>query len=186
MAKHRVCPWWLGYFLLSPIRRWLGDPVEAVISYVQEGMTVLEPGPGMGFFTLGMARRVGPAGRVIAPDVQPKMLKVLKRRAEKEGLGERVEARLVQPDTMALNDVAGRVDFALASAVVHEFPSPANFFQEVSRALKQGGRLLLLEPKGHVGETRFAVELDDAARAGLRVAERPAFKRSHAALLEKL
>jgi hypothetical protein len=43
----RVCPWWLGYLLASPIRRLLGDPVKVVAPYVREGMTVLEPGPGM-------------------------------------------------------------------------------------------------------------------------------------------
>ena len=48
----RVCPWWLGYLLASPMRRWLEDPVDILAPYVHEGMTVLEPGPGMGFFTL--------------------------------------------------------------------------------------------------------------------------------------
>ena len=48
---HRVCPWWLGYFLASPIRQWLGqDPIKILSPYVREGMIVLEPGPGMGFF----------------------------------------------------------------------------------------------------------------------------------------
>jgi len=52
---HRVCPWWLGYLLASPLRRLLQDPAAIVGPYVREGMTVLEPGPGMGFFTLAMA-----------------------------------------------------------------------------------------------------------------------------------
>jgi tRNA A58 N-methylase Trm61 len=43
----------------------------------QQGMTVLEPGPGMGFFTTELARMVGPQGRVVAIDVQPRMLKGL-------------------------------------------------------------------------------------------------------------
>jgi len=42
---HRVCPWWIGYLLASPLRRWLGqDPVKILSPYVREGMTVLEPG----------------------------------------------------------------------------------------------------------------------------------------------
>jgi SAM-dependent methyltransferase len=65
--SHRVCPWWLGYLLASPIRRLLqGDPEKILAPFVREGMTVLEPGPGMGFFTLPLARRVGPMGRVVA------------------------------------------------------------------------------------------------------------------------
>ena len=57
---HRVCPWWLGYVLASPVRRLLQNPAEVVGPYVRPGMTVLEPGPGMGFFTLEMARQRGP------------------------------------------------------------------------------------------------------------------------------
>jgi hypothetical protein len=57
----RVCPWWLGYLLASPMRRWLENPTKLLAPYVQQGMTVLEPGPGMGFFTLEPARLVGQA-----------------------------------------------------------------------------------------------------------------------------
>ena len=49
MAAHRVCPWWLGYWLASPLRRLLHDPHTLLAPYVQPGMTVVEPGPGMGF-----------------------------------------------------------------------------------------------------------------------------------------
>jgi predicted methyltransferase len=64
MHQHRVCPWWLGYLLASPLRRLRHDPSPILAPYLREGMTVLEPGPGMGFFTLELARRVGPSGRV--------------------------------------------------------------------------------------------------------------------------
>lgn len=47
MAKH-VCPWWLGYLLASPLRRLLQDPAAIITPFVRDGMTVLEPGPGMG------------------------------------------------------------------------------------------------------------------------------------------
>jgi ubiquinone/menaquinone biosynthesis C-methylase UbiE len=63
-------------------------------------MTVLEPGPGMGFFTLELARRVGDAGRVVAVDIQPKMLSVLQRRAAKTGLQNRIETRLGRRNSM--------------------------------------------------------------------------------------
>ena len=72
---HRVCPWWLGYLLASPLRRLMYDPARILTPHVREGMTVLEPGPAMGFFTLELARRVGPAGRVVAVDIQEKMLR---------------------------------------------------------------------------------------------------------------
>jgi len=91
-------------------------------------MTVVEPGPGMGFFTLELARLVGPSGRVIAVDVQPKMLAELRRRAAKAGVLDRIEARQGPGDRMGLNDLNGQADFALAFAVVHELPSAGKFF----------------------------------------------------------
>ena len=62
MAQHRVCPWWVGYILASPVRKLWQNPARILGPFVQPGMTVLEPGPGMGFFTLELARLVGPKG----------------------------------------------------------------------------------------------------------------------------
>src|SRR5579883_2150252 len=99
---HRVCPWWLGYFLLNPFRAWTQNPARILSPYIREGMTVLEPGAGMGFFTLELARRAGPSGRVIVVDIQAKMLERLKRRAAKAGLASRIEARLAPVDSMGI------------------------------------------------------------------------------------
>jgi SAM-dependent methyltransferase len=183
--SHRVCPWWLGYLLASPIRRLMQDPARILAPYVREGMTVLEPGPGMGFFTLELARLVGPSGRVVAVDIQPRMLNGLKRRAEKAGVLNHVDARLAQPDSMGLADLAGAADFVLAFAMVHELPAANPFFAEAFQALKPGGSLLLVEPAGHVDSAHFDAELAAAAEAGLTVADRPAIRRSHAAVLKK-
>lgn len=156
-----------------------------VASYVREGMTVLEPGPGMGFFTLPLARRVGAGGRVVAVDSQPKMLAGLKRRAARAGLLDRVDIRLAQPERLGVADLAGRVDFVLLFAVLHEMPDAASFFREMHRALKPGAGLLLAEPAGHVNEADFEGELKLAAQAGLSVAGRPTIARSRAAVLKK-
>ena len=171
--------------LASPIRRLMQNPAEIVAPYVREGMTVLEPGPGMGFFTLDLARRVGPSGRVVAVDIQPKMLSVLERRARKAGLADRIDIRLAQPDSMPLDDLNGKVDFALAFAMVHELPDEVRFFSQVAAALKPGASLLLVEPGGHVKPPDFDAELKIAADAGLVLAKRPVVGRSHAALLNK-
>ena len=77
MAEHRVCPWWVGYILASPIRKLMHNPARILAPFVRTGMTVFEPGPGMGFFTFELARLVGPTGRVSAVDVQPKMIEAL-------------------------------------------------------------------------------------------------------------
>jgi SAM-dependent methyltransferase len=182
---HRVCPWWLGYLLASPLRRLMVDPRKLLMPYVHEGMTVLEPGPGMGFFTAELARLAGASGRVVALDIQSKMLDRLKRRLAKAGLLERVDIHLVQPDSVGLADLAGSVDFVLAFAVVHEVPSPGPFFAELSRALKPGGSILFAEPVGHVKPELWDAELEAASQAGLMVVERPDIRRSHAVLLKK-
>lgn len=185
MAEH-VCPWWLGYFLASPIRRWFGEsPEELLRPYVRSGMTILEPGPGMGFFTLPLARMAGPEGRVIVVDLQPQMLRSLRRRAEKLQLANRIETRLSAPDRLGLENLQGTADFALAFAVVHEVPSASSFFCEVATALKSGGIVFFAEPAGHVKTAKFEEELSAAHTAGLEVVSRPTVRRSHAALLKK-
>ncbi|HXY01151.1 MAG TPA: methyltransferase domain-containing protein [Candidatus Limnocylindrales bacterium] len=182
--SHRVCPWWLGYFLISPFRGYGQNAHDILVPYVREGQTVLEPGPGMGFFTLELARLVGSSGRVIAVDIQTKMLERLKRRAEKAGVLERIDARLATPDSMGLSDLAGRVDFTLAFAMVHEVPNAARLFQEVAAASKTSATMLLAEPKGHVKEKDFGNELKLAGEAGFEVVNRPAIKHSYAAVLK--
>ncbi len=185
MAKHGVCPWWVGYILASPIRKLAQNPARMLKPFVRVGMTVLEPGPGMGFFTLELARLVGPEGRVIAVDVQPQMIAGLRRRAERAGLIDRIETRLASATTMGLEDYDGAADFVLACAVVHEMPSAAKFFAEVARAMKSGASLLLAEPAGHVSKDEFENELALAAEAGLATVDRPHITRSQAAVLKK-
>lgn len=153
---------------------------------MREGITVLEPGPGMGFFTLPMARMLGGSGRIVAVDIQPRMLKELERRAAKSGLRERIETRLARPDSLGIDDLRGAVDFVLAFAVVHEMPSPEGFFRQAARALKPGGLMLLAEPRGHVKPEKFAQEVDAARKAGFEEVSRPAIRRSLAAVLRRI
>jgi ubiquinone/menaquinone biosynthesis C-methylase UbiE len=184
MAEH-VCPWWAGYLLASPIRRLVQDPAKTLAPYVREGMTVVEVGPGMGFFTIELARRVGDSGRVVVVDIQSKMLEGLKRRVARAGLLERVHVRLVEPDSMGLADLSGAVDLVVAIAVVHEMPSASTFFSEAFQALKPGGGVLLSEPSGHVNAAKFDFELGIAAQAGLNALDRPSIRHCHSALLKK-
>lgn len=184
MSK-RVCPWWLGYLLVSPLRRLRNNPLKLLSPYVRTGMTVFEPGPGMGFFTLDLARLVGESGRVISVDVQRKMLDTLERRARKAGFAERIDARLVAPDSMGIDDLAGKVDFTLAFAMVHEFPSADKFFAEVARASKPGATLFVAEPKGHVRNKQFDGEIEAAEKAGFVVERRSTIPGNHVAVLKR-
>ena len=180
MAKH-VCPWWVGYLLISPIRRWLQDPEKILSPYINEGMTVLDVGPGMGFFTIPAARMVGDSGRVIAVDLQEKMLKSLVKRAEKAGVASRIVAKQCEPDNLGVSDP---IDLCLAFNVVHEVPDASTLFSQIRAILKPTGRLLLAEPGGwHVSEKDFEGTLAKASAAGLKLIGQPKIRRSRSALL---
>jgi ubiquinone/menaquinone biosynthesis C-methylase UbiE len=148
-------------------------------------MTVLEPGPGIGFFTLDLARLVGPTGKVVAVDVQRGMLDALRRRAEKAKLGDRIDLRLVESSRMDLADLEAKVDFALAFAMVHEVPDATSFLGALAATLRSGGKLLVAEPIAHVTKNDFSATLAAAEQAGLHVDRRPKIALSHAALLVK-
>jgi len=150
-----VCPPWVGYFLLNPLRKLLENPDKILGPFVREGMIVLEPGCGMGYFTLPLARMVGPKGRVVALEIQSKMLSALERRARKAGLFARVELRHIAAEELGIEDLSGKVDLAVALHMVHEVPDKVSFFIEVWKALKPGGKLLVVEPKGHVSQDQF-------------------------------
>ncbi|TFH43073.1 MAG: methyltransferase type 11, partial [Chrysiogenales bacterium] len=96
-GKTHVCPWWLGFFLASPLRKLFQNPEKILGPHVREGMTLVDVGSGMGFFSLPMARMAGPGGRVICFDVQEKMLRHLARRAAGAGLSGIIETRLSTP-----------------------------------------------------------------------------------------
>lgn len=166
-----VCPIWIGRLLASPARKLLENPDSMLGPFVRKGMTVLEPGCGMGFFTLPLARMVGETGRVVVVDVQEQMLQGLKRRAAKAGLLERIECRLAAGDDSCISDLRESVDFAAAINMVHETPDPAAFIRELAETIKPGGRLLVVEPSGHVSQKEFQVTVDMARGANLSLSE---------------
>jgi ubiquinone/menaquinone biosynthesis C-methylase UbiE len=184
MFAHR-CPPWIGYLLISPLRRLIQDPHKLLAPHVTAGMTVVEPGPGMGFFTLELARLAGPSGRVIAIDIEPKMLAKLEQRARKAGVAENIVLRQPKGESLNVDDLANTVDFVPAIAVVHELPNRALFFQEMYGALRGGGKLLLLEPPGHVKRPLWEKTLASAYDAGFQRDSDPKARRFHAALLRK-
>lgn len=96
---------------------------------------------------------------------------------------DRIEDRLARPDRLGVSDLAGRVDVAFALHVVHEVPDAASFFREIAASLKPDGRLLFVEPRGHVSEDAFAASLSLAVQAGFQVVDRPRVRRDRAALL---
>jgi ubiquinone/menaquinone biosynthesis C-methylase UbiE len=181
----RVCPVWIGYLLACPLRRLLQNPESLLRPHIKPGQTVLEIGPGMGFFSLPMARMVGPDGKVVCVDVQPDMLERLQRRAKKAGLADRIETRLCSEASLGIDDLTGEIDFALAFAVVHEVPDPEGLFSQIHRALKPGAFCLVAEPKGHVQREDFGRMLSMVQGHGFDVMDRPHIRGSLTVVLTR-
>jgi ubiquinone/menaquinone biosynthesis C-methylase UbiE len=180
-----VCPVWLGYLLVSPIRKIVHNPQAILGPYIKEGMTVLDVGCGMGFFSIPAAQMVGTDGKVICVDMQRGMLDAVEKRAYKAGVLQRIETRLCDQNTLGLGQLAGTIDFALVFAVVHEVPDPSRIFAELGASLRPSGNILVVEPRGHVSEKAFTGTILEAHRQGLENIEIPQIPRSRAVLLRK-
>jgi ubiquinone/menaquinone biosynthesis C-methylase UbiE len=144
-------------------------------------MTAMDVGCGMGYFTLGLAEIVGDSGKVIAVDLQQKMLDIMTRRAAKRRLDHRITPHLAQQNSIGVNTP---VDFVLAFWMVHEVPDPGLFFAEIASILKPSAKLLYTEPAFHVSEKRYNQILAAAFEAGFKCTESTAIRFSHGSLLE--
>ena len=143
---------------------------------IAEAAKVADIGAGGGFFTVRLARRVGPNGRVYAQDIQLPMLEAIKRRVAREGLNN-VETRLGTADDPNL---PGGLDAVLVVDIYQEVDQPdrVTFLRNLARAVKTGGRIGIVNYKPGRGgpgpDLRVpsdAVEAD-AREAGLRVLDR--------------
>ena len=128
---------------------------------------------------------VGIQGKVICIDLQERMIEVLKKRAGKAGLSERIETHLCGKDCLGLEKFVGTIDFALAFAVVHEVRDVGSFFSEIHEAIKPDGKCLVAEPKGHVSESDFDATLCLAEQKGFNIVNRSRSFFSRFALLQQ-
>ena len=112
---------------------------------VEPGQTVCDMGAGNGFYTLELARMVGPEGLVYAVDIQPEMLRMLSRRAAQEGLG---NIRLVLGSPVDPRLPAGEIDLVLCVDVYHEFSHPEAMLARIRDSLSEDGKLVLVEFRG--------------------------------------
>jgi ubiquinone/menaquinone biosynthesis C-methylase UbiE len=109
---------------------------------IRRGSTVADIGAGSGYFTIRLAKIVGPMGKVYASDIQAGMLTLLQQNAT------RAKVDNVIPVLGANDDPklpAGSIDLAIMVDVYHEFSEPQRMLQRIREALKPDGRLVLLE-----------------------------------------
>ena len=180
MSDHHVCPWWLAYTFDNPLRRLIHNPRKIFSSYVQEGMTVMDVGCGMGYFTLGLAELVGDKGRVICVDVQQEMLNITLKRATRKGLENRIVPSLAAATYIGITTP---VDFVLAFWMVHETPDPESFFVEIATIIKPVGKLFYTEPAFHVSEKQYGKILSAAHKSGFHKSQDLKIALSRGALL---
>jgi ubiquinone/menaquinone biosynthesis C-methylase UbiE len=146
---------------------------------IADGSIVADIGAGSGWFTIRLARRVGPQGIVYAQDVQQEMLNAITRRVQREGftnvrsvLGLKSDPRLTRP-----------VDAVLMVDAYHEVEDRVTMLTNLAKALKPQGRLGIVDFKldgtgpGPSSEERVSpdVVVKDAAQAGLKLIRQEPF-----------
>lgn len=109
---------------------------------VQKGMNVADIGAGTGYFSIRIAKRVGPTGRVYANDIQPEMLDRLREKSEREGLTN-IETVLGSEADPKLP--LEKMDLVILVDVYHELSQPQAMLHKIRASLKPDGRLILLE-----------------------------------------
>ncbi len=109
---------------------------------LKPGMLVGDVGAGTGFYSIRIAKRIGPSGRVYANDIQPQMLQRLSESAARQKVTniETVLGTALDPKLPA-----GLLDLVVLVDVYHEFSRPQQMLDRIRESLKPNGRLVLLE-----------------------------------------
>jgi ubiquinone/menaquinone biosynthesis C-methylase UbiE len=122
---------------------------------IPRGATVADVGAGAGYHSVRLARRVGPTGTVLATDVQPEMLEMLRNNAREAGVANIKRILATQSDTKL---PVAKVDLILMVDVYHECSHPETMLNGFFTALKPGGRLVLVEFRGEDPEVPIKPE----------------------------
>ena len=141
-------PEFLANLIDNPFRRKIQPPAEMPLRHhIEPGMTVLDVGPGNGRYTIETARVVGDKGKVVAIDIEPKMIARLTSRAQAEGVAN-LEARIASIYDLPFED--NTFDAIYMITVIGEIPQPGRALGEFHRVLKPSGTLafseVLLDP----------------------------------------
>jgi ubiquinone/menaquinone biosynthesis C-methylase UbiE len=162
------CPYALAWLVDNPIRRrYMGSVLDRV--GIQPGEQVLELGPGPGAFTVEAARRTKPDGKLVAVDIQPKMIADVERKARAAGLIN-VETHVASAYDLPLEDES--MDRAFLVTVLPEIPDRQWALAELRRVLKPGGVLSITEEFLDPDYPLARTTIRWAEKAGFELAER--------------
>ncbi|KQN35687.1 ubiquinone biosynthesis methyltransferase UbiE [Sphingomonas sp. Leaf407] len=120
------------------------NEAEAVMNLagIASGMTVADIGAGEGYYTIRLAQRVGPDGRVLAEDIIPEIRDALATRVARERL-DNVSVRLGEPDDAKLPE--NSFDRVLMVHMYHEIAEPYAFLWNLRPSLRAGGRVVVVD-----------------------------------------
>lgn len=147
---------------------------------IADGAKVADLGAGGGYFTVRLARRVGPNGLIYAEDIQPQMIEAIERRVRREGL-RNIRTVLGKPDDPGLPPAT--LDAVLIVDSYHELEAPIALLRNVAAALRPKGRLGVVDFKKEAGGPGPAIEervtpdliIREAGEAGLRLLKEEGF-----------
>ena len=176
---------WLDHIFCCTLRSFFHNPRKILANFIKPGMTVLDIGFGNGYFSLGMARMVGPDGQVVCVETEYEKIKSLKLQAADSGLAERIDPRICSDSDLAVADLTDQIDFSLAFFVIHHVADIPALMAGTKNALKPGGKFLIVEPSHHASASYCKAVESAALQAGLSVIDHPKFIRTWAVLLIK-
>ena len=184
MADPFVCPWQYGALLTIGFRKWMHVPERIVGPYLTEGMTAMDIGCGMGYFTIPMSKLTGDTGKVIAVDLQPEMLAGALKNAEIAGRAN-ITAHQCKVNSLGAEQWNGSVDFVILFMMLHEVPDTERMIREAYDVLAPGGKLLFAEPVLHVGRKKYEHSLSLFKQTGLNIIATPKIKICRAVVFQK-
>ncbi len=145
--------------------------------HLKPGSTIADIGAGGGWFSVRAARRVGPKGRVIAEDINPKAITYIQQRAQREHLANIVPL-LGTPDDPKL--APDSLDAALMLKVYHEIAHPPLVLAKLRAALKPGARFGIIDRNGNGSDhgLKESIVRQEVEHAGFRQVARYDFTKA--------
>ena len=175
-----ICPAELSGTLDNSFRKLFQNPEKILKPYIGKGMTVLDLGCGPGFFSVEIAKIVTSSGKVIAADLQEKMLEKVTKKIKGTDAESIIKIHKCLDDRIGISE---KVDFVLAFWMIHEVPDQEKLFAELKSVLNPGGKIFIAEPKFHVSKDAFEKMLTIIRNTGFEVSEYPKVNISRAVLL---
>jgi len=154
----------------NPIRRRFIQKPETVAErmHLRPGMIVVEIGPGKGSYTIEVAKRVLPDGKVYAIDIHEAIVDSLKKKVKREGV---MNVFPVVDDAYNMSLEDGSVDRVFAIACLPEIPDPIRVLREAHRILSESGLVSLSELFPDPDYPRRKTEIRWAEKAGFKLDE---------------